>query len=228
MPKNLEPRSVLFLDGIRYSTELVDLAFRRLERNLEIIANHKADEGDLGFLIVEAISDAWAFVDSYHRLRGLIQQLPGLKQKQPKLQIFLRQSVQIDDLRNYIQHLRTIIDEFVETKMPLWGSVSWTRRDPETGIQENHIIIPGTYFNDCRVTGCVFDSHIGEFIEKLVLEVGLKRVDLAELHNGVERFWKWFEEHLKPTFENDECNSADAHIKLEVRPVEGQAPKGAP
>lgn len=226
-PVTLDPRSVLYLDGIRYSTELLDLAFRRLEQNLENLTDREEAESGLGLLIVEAISDAWAFVDSFHRLRELVQQLPGLKQNQPQLQIFLRQSTQVKELRRYVQHLRNEIDDFVEAKMPLWGTVSWTLCNPKTGQQENHIIVPGTYFNDCRVVGCTFDTYAGQFIEKLVLHVGQIRVDLANLHACAAKFWQWFEEHVKPTFDSDKCHGSDVHFKFEIRPVKDAAPKEA-
>lgn len=221
MPVTLDHRSILYLDGIRYSTQLVDLAYSRLEGTLEKLLHKDDKQGAVGNLIVEAISDAWAFVDSLHRLRGLVQQLPGLKQNQPQLQIFLRKSKQAEDFRHYIQHLRNNIDDHVRTKMPLWGTISWTWTNPETGLAENHMIIPGTYFSDCRVVGCTFDTHAGHFIENLVLHVGPIRVDLAGLHSRVAQFWEWFEGHIKPTFDADKRHGSDVHVTLWIKPIEG-------
>ncbi len=68
MPVTLDHRSILYLDGIRYSTQLVDLAYSRLEGTLEKLVHKDDKQGAVGNLIVEAISDAWAFVDSLHRL----------------------------------------------------------------------------------------------------------------------------------------------------------------
>ena len=82
MPVTLDPRSILYLDGIRYSTQLVDLAYSRLEGTLEKLVHKDDQQGAVGNLIVEAISDAWAFVDSLHRRGAALNQTHATVQPQ--------------------------------------------------------------------------------------------------------------------------------------------------
>ncbi len=125
IPKNVETRTVLFLDGIRYSIEIIDLAFRRLQETIEMISQMENKSDELSPKIVEAMSDAWVIIDSAHRLRELVCQFPKLKQKEPNVQLFLRNTEVVENLRNFVQHFRSGIDSFVEKGMPLWGTLSW-------------------------------------------------------------------------------------------------------
>ena len=147
------------MDGIRYSVETIDLVFHRVERNLDKIAALPSESDDLGPCIVEAMSDVWAFVDSVHRLRRLVQHTPGVKQKLPEVQLFLRNSSTIESLRNFVQHFPTEINEFVHALMPLWGVLSWACTNETTGEPESRTIAPGTFFRGAKVLSCTFDRE---------------------------------------------------------------------
>src|SRR3990170_1900754 len=101
VPVNLDARTVGFLDAIRYSFEIIDLAQGRLETTLERIAT-RPEGHPAGALIVEATADAWLLVDSLHRLRELVQQCPGLRQNESEVQLLLRGTSVVEGLRNYV------------------------------------------------------------------------------------------------------------------------------
>ena len=211
--------TVFFLDGCRYAIEMTDLAFRRLEAT---IAAFDSRPDALGPQIVCAISDAWVIVDSVHRLRELVQHFPGLKKREPEVQIFLRSTKELDDLRNFVQHFRTEITRFAERRMPLWGTLSWSHAD---GEPTTHTIIPGTFYSDVGVASCVFDSQEGRFTEQMVLHAGPRRVELVEVFTAVKRFFAWFEEWCKATHSSSDArHGADAHIVFTVLRVERPAP----
>ncbi|MDX6379852.1 MAG: hypothetical protein QOI57_876 [Rubrobacteraceae bacterium] len=70
-------------------------------------------------------------VDSLQRLRGLLKQMPGSKNKSPGLQVFLRNTDMVEDLRNMVQHLNHEIDNLVDQNEPVFGTLSWfTVLDP--------------------------------------------------------------------------------------------------
>ena len=220
VPSTVDRQAVLFLDGVRYSLQIFDLASRRLARTLDAIAKlpEKADE--LGDLILEATCDAWTMVDSIHRLRELVEQIPRMKKNQPELQLFLRQTNQVEELRHFFQHFRTEIHTFTEQGMPLWGTLSWPTRNPETGILEDHIIVPGSYFRGEIVKGSVFDFDEGRFVERVVLQAGPERTDLVDLLEHVERFTSWYVGWFEGTISDDEHRlGADAHFKFILKPV---------
>ena len=91
IPTCTDQKTILFLDGVRYSFQFIDVAYSRLRQTIERLKPETSrDEMQVG--ITEAMSDAWAIVDSVHRLRGLIEQLPGLKKKNANVQLFLRRT----------------------------------------------------------------------------------------------------------------------------------------
>jgi hypothetical protein len=171
---------------------MTDLAFCRLRHTLDRIMEPGTKSHSQE--ILEAMADAWLVVDSTHRLRGLVQQLPGLKQNQVPVQIFLRSTEPVERLRNFVQHLREEIKGVVETKLPLWGTLSWNTISPSTGEPRGHIIIPGSVFPDLEAVTVEFDRQEWRFVEGIVLHAGRTRVDLTAIFDRVAAFCRWFEE----------------------------------
>lgn len=155
-------------------------------------------------------------VDSTHRLRELVQQMPGLKQKDENVQLFVRYTRTVEQLRHFVQHFRTEIDSHVGSLMPLWGTLSWSHFDEESHRPESHTIVPGTYYRGVRILGCTFDTQSLRFIERIVLHAGDARVDLADVYDRVERFSSWFEQWVLDTITGDEYHGADVHLRFEL------------
>ena len=72
-----------------------------------------------------AFLDAWSVVDVCHRIRRLIARTPGIKHNEPWLQLFLRKTEEIEELRNHIQHLDSGISALPLNWTPVLGTLSW-------------------------------------------------------------------------------------------------------
>lgn len=59
LPATLDRRVILFLDGIRYSFEIFELASLRHAQTLQDISSMPGSQGSLGKKLVEAMADAW-------------------------------------------------------------------------------------------------------------------------------------------------------------------------
>jgi hypothetical protein len=110
VPANVERRTILFLDGVRYSFQAFEISATRLAHTLNHLSHPKKPGEDLGELISVATIDAWSIIDAVHRLRELLEQMPGMKKNTPERQLFLRRTASVEDLRHYFQHFRTEID----------------------------------------------------------------------------------------------------------------------
>ena len=66
-------------------------------------------------------------MDSSHGLRRLITSIPGIKQNDPKILLFLQRTASIEELRNFIQHANGDIRELAENQKPFWGFLCWFR-----------------------------------------------------------------------------------------------------
>jgi len=76
IPAALARTQSLFIEGIRFSIEMADLAHSRLRETLPPLSRMENPVGESPSS-VSAMLDAWSIVDSLHRLRGLLRHMPG-------------------------------------------------------------------------------------------------------------------------------------------------------
>jgi hypothetical protein len=224
VPTKLDRKAVLYLDGIRYSFHIFDLAATRLAVTLEALSQVREDRSSIADTIALAISDAWMIIDSTHRLRELLQQAPKLRKKEPELQLFLRRTEVVEDLRNFFQHFRTEINDFASQAMPLWGTLTWVYIDPESGELKNFTIAPGTFFDGATIPTCTFDRLEWKYVERVLLQAGSKKVDLATLLEQVTEFAAWYTEWFRKNFPDAGHHDADLHFCIRVRAVTNPTP----
>jgi hypothetical protein len=211
IPTAVDQRTILFLDGIRYSLEIADLTFNRLGQTVLEFDRDDHNGKPLGSLIVSLMTDAWMFIDCVHRLRELLQQTPRIKQNDPELQLFLRRTSAIEQLRHFVQHLRSGIEAFVQRNMPLWGTLSWGNVAIKDGQLVCHIVIPGTYYTGVWARGVTVDLQEHRFCERIVLMAGGFRVDLAEVFDQVTALAEWYTAWFERTFNDDPRHGSDVH-----------------
>mgnify|MGYP006873467032 CR=1 FL=1 len=221
LPESLDRRSVLFLDGIRYAIQIFDLASSRLGGTLHQLSQIKENSPELADGISSAIADAWTMIDSTHRLRELLEQLPGLKKKEPALQLFLKRTSKVEDLRNFFQHFRNEIDTFTELGLPLWGTLSWVYTDRETGRSQQYSIAPGTFFDGVGIHSCTYDRFHHKFVERVLFQAGTERIDLADLNDWMTDFVEWYSEWFRVRFDGTERYISDVRFKISFHAKEG-------
>jgi hypothetical protein len=202
------------LDGIRYCLEITDLAFSRLTTALNSFHNNEPSQVETEALIVAATSDAWMMIDSVHRLRELVQQTPGIKQNDPDVQMFLRKTEVVEELRHFVQHFRSGINDYVDQRMPLWGTVSWIEENGEQGLPVNHLLLPGTFFGGTMAPAITFDTWTGKYVERLALNAGRLRIDLDDLHERVVAFSGWYKDWFAIRYSGQQTYDADRHFRF--------------
>jgi hypothetical protein len=134
-PAKIERRQAVFLDAIQYSVNVADLAHARLQSNLAAGVQHEG---------ASTVADAWSMIDSLHRLRELLDQMPGIKKNSPRLQSLLRNTEDVKTLRNGVQHLRREIDELVAKNLPVWGVINWIAPYPDGTGANIGVYVAGT------------------------------------------------------------------------------------
>jgi len=156
IPSGWDRKQMLYLDGIRYSIQIADLAYSRLcESLLRLHKRRKGlEEGELTVTITGAMLDAWSIIDSIVRLRGLLGQTPNLKQNVPQLQLFKRKTETVPKLRNRVQHLNHEIEQLVAKEIPALGVISWL-------VVLNE---PEKYLCSCSISAGTFFSRTVPFI----------------------------------------------------------------
>jgi hypothetical protein len=146
IPQILNRQQALFIEAIRCSVDMADVAYRRLRRTLLLLPEMRNEDPETPSAI-SALLDAWSVVDSLNRLRGVMQHMPGIKgkSKSPTYRAFVHATEKIPTLRNTFQHLETDIHKSGDD--PNWavfGSLSWALVNPERNEITSCIFMPGT------------------------------------------------------------------------------------
>ena len=145
IPTGLARHQALFIEGIRFSIEMGDLAHRRLQAVLPLLTKMENVTEEVPSS-VSAMLDAWSIVDSLHRLRGLLKHMPGIEKRNrvPPIRHFFDATERVTELRNTVQHLDTTIPGIVDDRnWAVLGSLSWGVVDPEKNQITSSCFMPG-------------------------------------------------------------------------------------
>jgi hypothetical protein len=145
IPSLVSRRQALFIEGIRYSIDMAELAWERLCNTLlSVTQMDRSDPEDQSH--TSAMLDAWSIVDSLNRLRRLLEYMPGVKgkRKSPSYRLFMEATDQVPALRNTMQHLDTAIQDVQDNfNWAVWGSLAWAVVRPESNEILTCIFMPG-------------------------------------------------------------------------------------
>lgn len=183
-------RQIVFcFDTLSLCFGMAQICSSRLRRSLEDIEVKLRDGCDYEDLLDSAFLDAWSIVDLCHRIRRVIKSTPGVKQSESWLQSFVRWSAEIEETRNYVQHLDSGLPQLPKKWTPIMGTLSWASfLDPlscwttmlgslEDGITNNSVS---------------FDTVKGEFSHEVELTVGNRRLPLMAICDRIAKL----REHL--------------------------------
>jgi hypothetical protein len=176
-------RLVFYLDGLRYSFAMTELAANRITLTLKELTRAWLAAEPTELLATEALLDAWSIVDMCHRIRELVQQVPGLSSKKPEIQIFLRATESIEELRHYVQHFRKGISSIPSNCSPLWGSLSWV---PESEPNACYTLFTGNFLDGINVSTLTFDIQEGRYLSGFRLYASDAVSDLLDIADRVE------------------------------------------
>jgi hypothetical protein len=185
-----------YLDGLRYSFAMAATAGQRLLPTLDEIAQRHAAEQDVEEHVNSALLDAWCVIDMCHRTRELVQQMPGLSQKLPFVQTFLRSTSHIEDLRHYVQHFRTEIPDIPGSATPLWGALSWIPTFEPTTC---YTILSGNLIDGIQAPSISYDTHKLQFTAEVLLHAGTRTADilavLSRMKTTEASLRDWMKDH---------------------------------
>ncbi len=180
LPSDIQPQQCLYFHGIRICLEMTWLGYQRLLGSLWAATQNPSERlyRILGF------ADAWSIVDSVHRLRGLLDQLPGVKKKRSLgFRRFREETAAVEDFRHFIQHLRNEVPDLAAGQLAVMGTLSWcVLRDPAGGELSVCSCTPGPRFRESRVAlQNPIGRPFGGPVDYVALQLGERRLDLSEL-----------------------------------------------
>ncbi|MEZ5196374.1 MAG: hypothetical protein R2764_08240 [Bacteroidales bacterium] len=230
VPIVLEKRQVLLIDGIRYSLDIVDISFQKLN---EYLYNLSFTEEGLCPSLPSIYSEVWNIVNNTSIFIKLLISFPVID-----YEVLLKEIFVINDLRNSHQHLNQRIDEiFLKEELPIFGELSWYAKKHSNS--DNGIIctIHSGFFTNKTKTSMKPVNPSGksnEFLINNITLTGIKRVkktkdeiqflktrvDLNHVYQELRRIVLNIEHQFLEQFKSvptDQVHENDLVLKLFVR-----------
>lgn len=213
LPRNLNRKQTLFLDGIRYSVRMAETAHNTLRQTLLEVTTkfHLGEKIDnTGEINLHAMADAWFIIDSVFRARRLFEQMPRTKQKSPNLMSFYKHTEKVEDLRNSIQHLSSEIDNLIHINLPVWGTINWVAKlDPTSDRVYSCSLVAGTVVSG-RVTPIInpVGKRIRPPIDLITLET-TSSVCISHVMDALLKVMSSIEQQVKAQTEGMQSAGSD-------------------
>jgi hypothetical protein len=145
IPRALDRKQAVFLDGMRHAVQIVELSYTRLCQALtELSVDGTTAAKSAGFTHV--FLDAWAFIDAADRFRCLWEMQPNASniRNQFSPNAVHIQLQEIRDVRNVSAHLSQKIDQIVALNSAVLGAISWVSLLSNDPLKvKTHLIRPG-------------------------------------------------------------------------------------
>ncbi|MGH8554039.1 MAG: hypothetical protein ACREUD_00410 [Gammaproteobacteria bacterium] len=148
LPPGVNPKQLVFVDGIRHAAEIAALAYSRLESTLTWIVSNTHDSPPQSQAYTTAFLDAWAVVDAVDRFRLLWKMFPGItfaEPQDPSARSFDEIAQPVRNLRNVADHLAQHAEYVAASGNPVLGLLSWiTFPSEESDDGFSCVLAPGT------------------------------------------------------------------------------------
>jgi hypothetical protein len=215
-PEDLNRRDRLILDGIRYSVEITELAFRRLEETLKTISQFSGGTLSPG-AFASTLADSWTIIDSVNRLRDLVRLLVRLRANEPDyVKEFISQTEVAWKMRDGVQHMGKKLDKLLSLKRPPWGTVSWVTLEegyPTRGLI--HLLIPGSFQRGRYPVPNPAGESFRAFQGLITLKAYGFSVRIVDLVQAVAVFITRFQTMLSKQFQDFPHAAAEVYIRME-------------
>lgn len=225
VPSVLDPKQAVFIDGIRHSIDIIDLAYSRMRNTLSEIALVPPSSDDLPKITPYVFLDAWAMVDAIHKFEKLYSSFPGMTRKQPEAgeKTFSELCESIIKIRNIADHPTANAERIASGDHAVFGTLNWM-----TGFNVNPIEVyyctlrPGTLKAQPSVKWPKILTTLDWPTDYICLSAGGINANLSTILPHIEKRVKHFEIQLDQEFSKDQYKQGliinDAFTRQVYRP----------
>ncbi len=204
IPVVIEPKTAMFIDGIRHAVEISEFAYQRLSATLTELALNPPESEELRTISTAVFLDAWAMVDAIDRFRMLYQQMPGISFGAPTPGIMtLKEACEpFRLLRNVADHIAQRADFVVSRgNGAALGVLTWlTCFQVEPFNAYMCMLRPGTLRAVPELENGPLTATFDWPTSRICLSAGGYEANLSEIRAHIERRVKHLEEQLEQEF----------------------------
>jgi len=186
LKNTLDRTSIYLIEAARFSHFICEESFDDLLRALR---DYEKKRDNLTALYITR--NAWQFIDSGFRFVRLLEQIRGLKHKDPRFKSCEQAVKKIEPFRNFFQHLNSSIPQIKSDTNPMLGAVSWSAEDLKTTF----VAALGTLPPGTQVHSLGFDQDLGNFGGDVVIEADNSSLNIsqtrADLLKGYDYLHDW-------------------------------------
>jgi len=211
LPKGLEPKQALFLNGIRHAAEFTSLAYNRLSDTLTTLARQDLEPSQTQHHFTAAFMDAWTIIDAFDRFRSLMNGFPSPDHDKERIERSVSDLAKAArDIRNVADHLATRAEYLVSKQDTALGQLTWFTFT-EGSLREGFscAILPGAVPDGTTHLVNLLGQPLHVPTDAIHLAVGGYRISLSDLVLKVSSLTADLERELEPQIPR---SLADSHI----------------
>jgi len=186
--KDLDKRDLYYVEATITIIKFIEIHYKKLFDFLskqQNIANQ------------EIIMEVWGIIDNFRKLECILNQLPGLKKKDPQIQLYLRKINVCEEPRHFIEHYNKEIDSLNNKTLPPLGHLSFALLIDNKNVQ-SFAIIPGYIrtFKGLQIVNPVGKKFMMN-IDLVTYYIGSQEVNLSDLLYSTQKFILEFEKYIQ-------------------------------
>ena len=184
----ISERERIFVESIVHSLKMIENSYSNLVKLLYEDSDELATELPM--------IEIWSLIDSFHRLRCVMEKTPGIKKKESWFQISLRKLKLSEDIRHFIQHYDREIDALITQVKPLLGHLSWLEIETEKKFKVG-LIVPGTLrkFKGLEVVNPAGKLVKGK-IDLITFFISNHKISVSDVYHNLNDFVIGLETHI--------------------------------
>jgi hypothetical protein len=160
--KHLTDRKAVYrIEAARISFEVLSDSFNGLRQTLQGISGTECDVATA----LKAYKEAWQFVDYTFRFLAVVNQIRGLKHRDPRFVTAQQSMPEIERARNFVQHLSSGIPKLSDETYPILGALAWS----SDGGQKSHVLSLGRLPKGTQFHTVAYDTHEGAYVKDVLL-----------------------------------------------------------
>ena len=184
--RTLQEKFVTLYDTAKKCLLILDYLYRKIEEGSLAAEDGARVEQDLN-IVIDLYISVLSFVDYLHRFHEIVAAMPLLRKDAPELKRLFQIFAPVDDVRNYLQHMRGDLMANEPLKFPILGGIAWIRGT------KNYMLLSDQPIRTCEAPGIAFDRLENRYVCRYQLCIGGHELQLDTVYEEAKRFWKWLD-----------------------------------
>jgi len=182
-----QEKFVTLYDTAKKCLLILDRLYRKIEEGCLAAEDATKVEQDSG-IVIELYISVLGLVDYLHRFHEIVSAMPLLRKDGPELKRLDQHFARVEEVRNYVQHMRGDLMANGPLKFPVLGAITWVRG------RRNYFLLSDQPNQMHETPGIAFDRHEERFICRYQISVGGHELKLDTAYEEAKIFWNWLEE----------------------------------